>query len=197
MPAVTPDTVPVVETATVGPVLFLDRDGVVIQDRHYLSDPELLTLIPGSAEAMRKARERGFRLVGVSNQSGLGRGRFTTDAFMAVQEKLDQLLTIQGAGFDAFFFCPHAPEANCRCRKPAPGLLEEAAALVPWQAPGSWLVGDKLADVDLALRTGLGAVLVRTGYGAEQELILGDRSAVHVVDDLAAAVEGILTGVWA
>jgi D-glycero-D-manno-heptose 1,7-bisphosphate phosphatase len=178
-------------------VLFLDRDGVIIQERHYLSDPELVTLIPGSAEAMRKARNQGYRLVGISNQSGLGRGRFTTAEFMAVQERLDQLLTRAGAGLDAFFFCPHAPEANCSCRKPATGLLVEAADVLPWRPEDSWLVGDKLSDVELALNAGLRAVLVRSGYGAEQEKKLSERASVHVADDLLAAVNAILTGGWA
>ena len=181
--------------AAAGPALFLDRDGVLLVDRHYLAEPEQVELIPGAGEALCRAREAGLRLVGVSNQSGLGRDRITAAQFTAVMERFDALLAGAGCPLDAFFYCPHAPEAGCRCRKPAPGLLEEAAAVVPFTAAGSWLVGDKLSDVDLALAAGLRPILVRTGYGAEQERGLGDRAGVLVRDDLPAAVEAILAEV--
>ncbi len=182
------------EDAVATPVLFLDRDGVVIQERHYLHDPELVTLIPGSAEAMKMAQEEGFRLVGLSNQSGIGRGRYTEADFAAVQTRVDAMLAAAGTGFDAFFYCPHAPHEGCACRKPSPGLLREAAKVVRWLPDHVWLVGDKLSDVDLALGVGLPAFLVRTGYGKEQVDLLGDRTSVVVVDDLAAAVSCLLRG---
>lgn len=173
------------------PVLFLDRDGVVIHEHHYLHDPELVTLIPGSAAAMRLAREHGFRLVGISNQSGIGRGLFTEEDFKAVQRRLDSLLAEKDVGFDAFYYCPHAPENGCRCRKPAPGLLAEASLWIPWDPALSWVVGDKISDVEMARAAGMAAILVRTGYGREQERKLEDHDSVFVFDDLAAAVHFI------
>jgi histidinol-phosphate phosphatase family protein len=113
-----------------GPVLFLDRDGVVIADRDYLGDPREVQVLPGVAATMLAAREAGFAVVGVSNQSGLGRGFFTPADFTAVMERLDELLARQGAEFDGFYYCPHAPKEDCDCRKPKGGLLEEAARLV-------------------------------------------------------------------
>ncbi len=183
------------EVAAPAPTLFLDRDGVMVVDRHYLCDPELVELVAGVPAALRLARSAGFRLVGVSNQSGLGRGQFKYEQFVAVMQRLDAMLAAENAPLDAFYYCPHAPEAQCRCRKPAPGLLEEAARDHAWDAARSWVVGDKVSDVDLAIDHGMRGVLVRTGYGAAQEERLGDRSGVVVVDDLPAAVAHILTEV--
>jgi D-glycero-D-manno-heptose 1,7-bisphosphate phosphatase len=177
------------------PTLFLDRDGCLIVDRHYLSDPAGVVLMPRAGEALRAARAAGYRLIGVSNQSGLGRGFFSADAFAAVMRRLDTLLRDAGAGLDAYYYCPHAPSDRCACRKPATGLLDEAAADFTWEPDRSWTIGDKLADVDLGLAAGLGAVLVRTGYGEAQEPLLAgrtERDDVIVADDLAAAVVAVL-----
>ncbi len=178
------------------PALFLDRDGVVNADRHYLADPHEVEILPGVAEAMAKARDAGYWLVGVSNQSGLGRGRFTFDDFQAVMNRLDQLLAGQGVSFDAFLYCPHAPEQNCACRKPLPGMLDEAAEILNYCASESWVVGDKKSDVQLGRDAGLGGILVRTGYGLTQEddvvATWPHDPLVKVVDDLPAAVQYIL-----
>lgn len=178
--------------AAPGPVLFVDRDGVLMVEKDYVCDPDAVELVPGVAAALRRARAAGFRIVGLSNQSGLGRGLFGGEQFTAVMHRLDALLVAEGCSLDGFFYCPHAPDAGCRCRKPAPGLLEEAAALHPWDPERSWLVGDKISDVDLALGSGLQPILVRTGHGREQEKGLGERAGVLVVDDLPAAVDRIL-----
>lgn len=179
-----------------GPVLFLDRDGVVVEDRHYLSDPEEVVLVPGAAEAMAAARGAGFALVGVSNQSGIGRGRFTVEEFMAVMVRLDELLAAAGASFDAFAYCPHAPDQDCACRKPETGQLDELRPSVPWIRERSWVVGDKESDVALARRAGLRAVHVATGWGAEQASLVRDRwgDDTHVLSapDLPTAVTLIL-----
>jgi D-glycero-D-manno-heptose 1,7-bisphosphate phosphatase len=172
--------------------LFLDRDGVVILEKDYLRDAGQVELFPGVTDALRRARDAGFLLVGVSNQSGLGSGRFTLADFDAVMGRLDALLRAADVPLDAFFYCPHAPKAGCACRKPAPGLLEEAARHLAWDPARSWVIGDKISDVDLALGAGLRACLVRTGYGSQQERRLGERAPVLVADDLLAAVTAIL-----
>jgi D-glycero-D-manno-heptose 1,7-bisphosphate phosphatase len=175
-------------------VLFLDRDGVVIEDRHYISQPRQVELIPGAAVALMAARAAGFHLVGVSNQSGIGRGLYTTADFQAVQSQLDRLLAEAGVSFDALFYCPHAPDDHCSCRKPAPGLLQEAGRLFTWSTERSWLVGDKAADMALAQAAGLGAVMVRTGQGERElsRLREPELAHIHVVSDLGAAVALIL-----
>ena len=178
------------------PALFLDRDGCLIEERHYLSDPEQVVLIPGVTTALRRAREAGFLLIGVSNQSGIGRGKIDEHQLDAVMSRLSDLLAAADAALDAFFYCPHAPRDRCDCRKPAPGLLEEASAQFAWDRATSWVIGDKLSDVDLALGAGLAAALVRTGYGRAEEAVWRARDAtggrVLVADDLAAAVSAIL-----
>ncbi len=177
-------------------VLFLDRDGVLIRDADYLADPDGVEILPGVPQALRRARAAGFGLVGVSNQSGIGRGFFRIEQFEAVMRRLDELLRIEDAELDAFYYCPHAPDENCRCRKPLPGLLEEASADTAWDRRGSWVVGDKPSDIQLARDADLSACLVRTGYGRAQEAQVRSRwpedPQVLYADDLAAAVEKIL-----
>ncbi|MBM4131516.1 HAD-IIIA family hydrolase [bacterium] len=179
-----------------GPVLFIDRDGVIIADQDYLSDPAGVELLPGVPCALRAAAAAGYALVGISNQSGLGRGRFGPAELAAVMRRVDEALAEAGAGLDAMYYCPHAPADGCRCRKPGPGLLEEAASAFRWDAGRSWVIGDKASDVELGRRHGLGAVLVATGYGAgEATLVRTSRAAdprVRYAADLAAAVAEVL-----
>lgn len=181
--------------AHAGPALFLDRDGVVIIDRGYIGDPAQVELIPGAAATMKAARSAGYLLIGVSNQSGLGRGLFTAEDLNLVMARVVELLAAEGAAFDGFHYCPHAPNDFCRCRKPAPGLLDEAAKSCRWDRGRSWVVGDKASDVAFGRDNGLGAVLVRTGYGAGQEEEVRrrwkDDPEVMVVADLAAAFGAI------
>jgi D-glycero-D-manno-heptose 1,7-bisphosphate phosphatase len=179
-----------------GPALFLDRDGVVVVDKGYLGDPDQVELLPGVAETMRAATDAGYLLIGVSNQSGLGRGLFTAGDLDRVMVRIDHLLAREGTGFDGFYFCPHAPQKGCRCRKPATGLLDEAGESCRWDPARSWVVGDKISDVALGQKGGLGSVLVRTGYGADHEdevnRLWEGNPRVLVADDLAAAFNAIL-----
>ena len=172
------------------PALFLDRDGVLVVEKDYLCDPDEVQLVPGVSEALGRARAAGYLLAGVSNQSGIGRGRFTTAQFVAVMERMTALL--QESRLDDFYYCPHSPDHGCRCRKPAPGLLEEAARHHQWDPGRSWVIGDKISDLDLALGANLRPALVRTGYGREQEQLLGERRDILIADDLASAVDRIL-----
>lgn len=180
------------------PALFLDRDGVVIVQEHYLADPELVRLLPGVAKAMNLARQAGFLLIGVSNQSGIGRGLFAEDDLFRVMKRLDELLAAEGTGFDSFHYCPHEPTAECDCRKPRPGLLDEAASHFAIDLENSWMVGDKGSDVAFGRAAGMGGILVRTGYGAGEEERVRARwdqdSKVMVADDLLAAVTCLLGG---
>lgn len=179
-----------------GPVLFLDRDGVIIVDKDYLSDPDGVELVPGAAAAMAQAAARGRLLVGLSNQSGVGRGLFGHAELSAVMARVDAVLADEGVTLDAMYYCPHAPGQGCRCRKPGPGLLEEASASFAWDPARSWVIGDKASDVELGRRHGLGAVLVATGHGSGQEDAVraawpGD-ARVLFADDLPGAIARIL-----
>lgn len=150
--------------------LILDRDGTVIEDKHYLSDPDKVELLPGAGDALARLADAGVRLFLATNQSGIGRGYFAEDDYLAVQRRLDVvLLTEFGVRLDGVAFCPHAPEEGCACRKPATGMWRELAAAHGLDPETTAMAGDKAADVGLGLDAGLAvAALVLTGKGAEQ-----------------------------
>lgn len=170
--------------------VFLDRDGTLIEEKHYLADPEQVTLLPGAAAAIRAINQAGWLAIVASNQSGVGRGYFETDALLAVERRLVGILSDQGARIDAFLYCPHAPEDNCTCRKPKPGLLIEASRSHGAVLAGSWIVGDKESDVESGRRAGCKTCLVLTGYGNEQ--VAKDARPDLVAPDLFSAVRHIL-----
>lgn len=178
------------------PALFLDRDGVVIADAHYLSDPGQVEILPGVAEAMALARQAGFLLIGVSNQSGIGRGYFSLRAFEKVMEFLDGRLALQNAQFDSFHFCPHGPDEDCVCRKPELGMFDEAKAMHNLDLSRSWMIGDKCSDVIFGRSAGMAGVLVRTGYGTKEadklKKVLPEGEPLRVADDLPSAITQIL-----
>ncbi|MCZ0963690.1 D-glycero-alpha-D-manno-heptose-1,7-bisphosphate 7-phosphatase [Paracoccus benzoatiresistens] len=156
-------------SATV-PCLFLDRDGTIIVERNYLSDPDLVTLEVGAVEGLRRFHDAGFRLIVVSNQSGIGRGYFTEAQLAAVNERLESLLIAEGIEIASWHHCPHRSGDSCICRKPRTGMLDEAAKLLPPGAGVDWersiMVGDKASDINAGLARGCRAALVLTGQGA-------------------------------
>ena len=176
------------------PTLFLDRDGVLIRDMDYLDDPAQVEILSGVIEALVMARDEGFQLIGLSNQSGIGRGMFSREDMEKVMIRLEDLLT--PASLDGFYYCPHEPGAGCACRKPAQGMLEEASRSFHWDPEKTWMIGDKSSDVALARQAGFGAFLVLTGHGSQQEEKVLDQfdgdPQVRIVADLPAAVRAIL-----
>ena len=167
---------------------FLDRDGVVIEQVHYLSDPAQVALIPGAAAAIRAIREHGDLAVVITNQSGVGRGYFTMADVDAVHRRMLELLRAEGAELDGIRVCPHAPGENCVCRKPRPGLFLDAARTLDIDLARSVMVGDRRSDLDSGVNAGCAlSILVRTGYGAEEEEPCR-AAGFPVADDLAAAV---------
>jgi D-glycero-D-manno-heptose 1,7-bisphosphate phosphatase len=144
------------------PAVFLDRDNTLNIDPGYLSDPGAVELFPDVPEGLARLKERGFLLIVLSNQSGIGRGYFTRKEVLAVNRKINALLPDKAA-VDAFYFCPHTPEAGCSCRKPAPGLLEEACRDFEIDLGRSFMVGDKESDILLGKTAGLETVLVNRG----------------------------------
>lgn len=179
------------------PAIFLDRDGTVIEERHYLCDPAGVVLLPTVAEAIGLLRGRGFACVVVSNQSGIGRGMFTVEAFGRVQAEVDRQLAAAGAALDGCYFCPEAPRGEDRTavehpdRKPGPGMLLRAARELGLDLGRSWMVGDMLSDLLAGRNAGCrGSILVRTGYGSRLEPPAG--AADHVAADLMGAAAWIL-----
>jgi D-glycero-D-manno-heptose 1,7-bisphosphate phosphatase len=146
--------------------VLIDRDGTIIVEKHYLHDPEQVELVPGAADALARLKQAGIRLFVVTNQSGIGRGFYAEKDFLAVQERLADLLAQHGVAFDGVSFCPHAPDECCPCRKPEPGMWEELCSRHGLEARETVMVGDNASDVAFGLACGLAeSILVLTGHG--------------------------------
>jgi D-glycero-D-manno-heptose 1,7-bisphosphate phosphatase len=155
------------------PAVFLDRDGTLVEEAHYLDRLDRLALFPWSVDAVRLLARAGFAVIVVSNQSGVARGFFDEAFVEATHRRLDALLAAGGARVDGYYYCPHHPEGavaayrvRCECRKPAPGMLRRAAAEHDLDLARSVVVGDRWEDIGLAAAVGAPGVLVRTGHGA-------------------------------
>lgn len=145
--------------------VFLDRDGTLIVDQNYLSDPDGVVLFDGVIAGLRCLQDLGLPLVVVSNQSGIGRGYFSLRDASAVNDRIAQKLAPHGIEIAGWYMCPHRPDSACKCRKPLPGLIEQASRDLGLDARRSFVIGDKHVDLDLALAVRAEALLVTTGYG--------------------------------
>jgi D-glycero-D-manno-heptose 1,7-bisphosphate phosphatase len=182
------------------PAVFLDRDGTLIEERGYLDRLDLLELFPWTVDAIRLLNRAGFAAVVVTNQSAIGRGIIDEPFLHRVHEAIDAHLLAGRARIDAYYFCPHHPDAEleayrqaCRCRKPQPGLVERASRELQLDLARSVMVGDKWIDVACGRAAGTRAVLVRTGHGAHQEQDQpAGASADAILNNLMEAVGWIL-----
>lgn len=145
--------------------LMLDRDGVVTAENGYLSDPDGVDLLPGVTASLARARELGLGAVIVTNQSGIGRGYFDEEQLRAVHDHMRALLRADGVDVDAVYFCPHAPDAGCRCRKPATAMVQQAAAEHGFRPEDGFVVGDRRSDIQLGQAVGATTFLTTQGYG--------------------------------
>ena len=180
--------------------VFLDRDGTINVEVQYLSKVEDFQFIPGVPWALKRLKDAGFLLVVVTNQSGIGRGLYDEAALESIHDHMHADLANFGAAIDACYFCPHHPEhatgdylKECGCRKPLPGMLQQAAQDLDIDLAASFMIGDKLADVEAGINAGCTPLMVLTGYGSSH----ADRlpQGVKAYSDLQAAVEAILTGI--
>jgi D-glycero-D-manno-heptose 1,7-bisphosphate phosphatase len=169
------------------PAVFLDRDGTLMQEVHYCKDPALVRLLPGAKDALHRLKSAGYRLVIITNQSGIARGIMTAADFAAVQARLLELL-----GPDlisASYMCPDGPDTESTRRKPAPGMVLDAARDLDLALGRSWFIGDKQIDVQCGLNAGVRPILVRTGHGQD-----ADPAGAHfVAKDIASAADFILS----
>jgi D-glycero-D-manno-heptose 1,7-bisphosphate phosphatase len=174
--------------------VFLDRDGTIIEDRDYLSRPEEVVIFPGAAAALKQLQDAGFLLFIVSNQSGVGRGYFTLAEVENVNRHLVAELAGAGVRFEKIYIAPEAPDQPSRSRKPSPQFLFDARDEFGVDLTSSYMVGDKLIDLECGWNAGVKrSLLVRTGYGAKLEKASPDKlSRAMVVDGLTAAVQWIL-----
>jgi D-glycero-D-manno-heptose 1,7-bisphosphate phosphatase len=184
------------------PAIFLDRDGVIVEDVDAILRPDQLTLTPGAVEALKRAAAGGRAVVVVTNQPVVARGLVDEDGVRAVHDALDAMLRAHGAHVDAFYFCPHHPRAtieryrlDCECRKPRPGLLTRAASELALDLGTSVMVGDRLSDVTAGARAGCKTVLVTTGKHLDAPIESPDPSDAtpdFVAADVGAAVDWAL-----
>jgi len=174
--------------------VFLDRDGTLIAEKNYLHRPEDVEIFPGTGPALKRLADAGFKLVIVTNQSGIGRGYFTLADAERVNEHLFREFAGDGVHFEKTYLAPEAPDLPSRGRKPSPQFLFDARDEFGLNLAGSFMVGDKLIDLECGWNAGVKkSILVRTGYGAELE----QKSPQHlknavVVDNLNSAADWIL-----
>lgn len=173
------------------PVILLDRDGTIIVERHYLADPGGVELLPHAAAGLRRLVEGGYRLVVVTNQSGIARGKFTPAQLAAVHCRLEELLAAEGIELAGIYVCPHSPSDGCGCRKPGVALVDAAQRELGFRREECFVIGDKRSDVELGHAIGGRSVLVRTGYG-HQATFGNSAGPDYVADDLWDAAEWIV-----
>jgi D-glycero-D-manno-heptose 1,7-bisphosphate phosphatase len=174
-------------------LVILDRDGVINQDSDsFIKSPEEWKPIPGSLEAIARLNHAGYQVILATNQSGVGRGLFEVSTLNAIHDRMHRALAHMGGRIDAIFFCPHSQEANCSCRKPRAGLLEEIARRFNVDLKGVPSIGDALRDLQASATVGAAPILVLTGKGAKTEAEGGLPEGTQVYPDLAAAVRAIV-----
>jgi len=142
------------------PAVFVDRDGTICFDKHYLADPAGFELIPTVVEGLKKLTDAGIRVIVVTNQSGIARGYFTDDRLKEIHEHMKRTLGAKGVKILDIFYCPHMPNSGCACRKPAPGLLRQASEKHGIDLGVSFVIGDRMMDIEMARAVGSTGILV-------------------------------------
>ncbi|MFM2482439.1 D-glycero-beta-D-manno-heptose 1,7-bisphosphate 7-phosphatase [Celerinatantimonas sp. YJH-8] len=176
------------------PAIFLDRDGVINEDGNYVATADDFHFIKGSIEAMQQLKKLGWRLVVVTNQSGIARGLYSEDQFLHLTEWMDWSLADRGVDLEGIYYCPHHPDygqgeyhQDCDCRKPKPGMFLQASEELNIDLTQSWMIGDKASDLEAAKNAGVEQrILVRSGKPLTQD---GEQLATYILDDLAAAAQ--------
>ena len=181
------------------PAVFLDRDGTIIVDAHFLDDPERIEILPGAVEGIRALNDAGIPVVIATNQSGVARGYFDEETVTAIHERLLDLLAEREAVVDAVYYCPHLTlgseieyRKDCRCRKPGPGMALIASRELGLDLSRSYVVGDKPSDLGFGRNIGGKSILVRTGKGKETERSIDSGEIDAAFDTLSGAAEYII-----
>ncbi|HEY6458486.1 MAG TPA: HAD family hydrolase [Steroidobacteraceae bacterium] len=179
-------------------VIVLDRDGTLVIDREYLRDPAGLEFMPGAAEGLRRLHAMGYRLIVATNQSGIGRGLYSVERLHEIHHRLTEMVHAAGAHLSGIYYCPHTPQAGCACRKPAPGLLLQAAAELGFEPASAIVIGDKSTDIEFGRRVGATTILLaphgQAGASSVPESTKGDHIRPdHTAGDFLEAVQTIRT----
>jgi D-glycero-D-manno-heptose 1,7-bisphosphate phosphatase len=174
-------------------LVILDRDGVINYDSdRFIKSPDEWKPIPGSLEAIARLCQADYRVVVATNQSGVGRGLFDMATLNAIHNKMHKAVMQAGGRIDAIFFCPHAAEADCNCRKPKSGMIEEIGERYNMDLKGVPAIGDSLRDLEATARLGAQPILVLTGKGAKTQAKGGLPQGTLIYSDLAAAVAALV-----
>jgi D-glycero-D-manno-heptose 1,7-bisphosphate phosphatase len=184
------------------PAVFIDRDGTINEQMGYINHPSRFIILPGVAEAFRILNQEGFHAIILSNQSGVARGYFPIDLVYNIHLIMEESIAGQGGRIDGIFFCPHYPKGSdpkyameCDCRKPGTGLVNQACEKFEIDLSRSYMVGDHYTDMELADRSHIKGILVKTGYGTgviEYNLPSMKNKPAYIADDLLAAVKWIV-----
>ncbi len=175
-------------------IIILDRDGVIneVRDNDVIKNQDDFIPIEGSYDAISRLCQQDYRVIVITNQSGIARGLITIDEVNAVHQHMQQTVASVGGRIDAVLFCPHKPDDDCNCRKPRPGMLHSLMERLDIELNGVYLIGDSLRDVQTAMVVGATPVLVKTGHGAKTVEENKHLENVEVFDDLAAFVDQLL-----
>jgi D-glycero-D-manno-heptose 1,7-bisphosphate phosphatase len=177
------------------PAVFLDRDGTINEEVGYLNDLSRLKLLPGVGEALKLLKDNGFKLIVITNQSGPARGYFPEALVHEANELIQKRLRKKGVQIDDFFICFHHPDEKCNCRKPKTGLILQALEKYPIDLKKSYMVGDKIVDIETAYNAGIKGILVLTGYGKGELKYVAPRKGIYphfVAKNLKEAAEFII-----
>lgn len=172
------------------PAVFLDRDGTLLTERGYLSDPRRVRFYPSVFTGLKRLMKTGYKLVVITNQSGVGRGYFSVKQLDAVHKRFKNILGAKGIKLAGIYFCPHVPAAHCPCRKPKVALVRKAVREHKLDLKKSFVIGDQVRDMMLAGRCGARGILVLTGAGRQSQKDVGKR--VKVTGNLLSAANWIL-----
>jgi D-glycero-D-manno-heptose 1,7-bisphosphate phosphatase len=178
--------------------VFVDRDGTIIEDSGYISSPQDVQFLPGSIAAIRQLNQAGYKVIVITNQSGVARGFFGEDMLQTVDKSIHKAVLSGGGHIDAFYYCPHHSEhgvypyrQECACRKPAPGLIKKAAREHQIDLSRSFMIGDHSCDIAAGQQAGVRTVFVTTGHGAKEQHKL-QQQPDQIAANLAAAVDWVL-----
>jgi histidinol-phosphate phosphatase family protein len=176
--------------------VFLDRDGTIMEDAHYIKSPEQVRLLPGAAAAVKRINDAGIPVIVVTNQSGIARGIFTTDDYEKVRARFESLLRDEGAHVDASYYCPHLPDDPpvCNCRKPATQMFEQAIAELELDPARAAYIGDRWRDVVAAKKLGGRGIMIDSSETTSEDRQRARNDGFETAPDLAAAVGKLLDG---
>ena len=175
--------------------VFIDRDGTINVDGPYLDDPDEFEMYPGVGEGVKKLKENGFKIIVITNQSGIARGYFTKSDLAAIHDKMNAEFKKFKVDLDGIYYCPHHPDDNCNCRKPKTGLFEKAIKEHDIDVKKSYMLGDGIHDIEAGKKIGVTTILIPVPYMGEETISEKNREECnpdYIADDFANTVEWIL-----